>query len=117
MSKSNLVTYVELDWADGRYKFQLRGAEIEELERITDTGFGALYHRVLSGAWRHADIVQTVRLGLIGGGMAPLEAMRLVEFYASSPFAEGEDSPVNVAKAILNAVMLGVGVKQEAKEA
>lgn len=114
---SNLVTYVELDWADGRYKFQLHGAQIEELEKKTDAGFGALYRRVMSGNWRHADIVETIRLALIGGGMSALEAKRKVDFYAEQPFAEGDDSPVSAAMAVLNAVMLGVEPQPEGERA
>lgn len=79
-------------WAffgDAEYPFALTDAMIAELERITDTGVGALYMRTVAMQFSLADVVEIIRLGLIGGDMAPAKAMQLVETYARNrPMSE-----------------------------
>ncbi len=100
---------VELEWADGEFLFALRGAQIEELQRVCgDVGFGVIYQRVMLGAWSFSDIKHTVRLGLIGGGMDPIEARRKVDAYVVPPLVNGPNNPEKLARAILQAAMHGV---------
>jgi hypothetical protein len=100
---------VTLEWADGEYLFALRGKEIEELQAVCKAGFGTVYQRVMQGNWYIADIHNTIRLGLIGGGMGAIEAKRLCENYAVGlPLSAGPNSPLLVAQAILGATMMGV---------
>lgn len=95
---------IELDWADGAYRFALPLAQLEELQRICDAGPLVILTRLRSGLWQLADVHQTIRLGLIGGGMAPVEAMRLVKTYVHDrPWIEN----VLPAQAILSAAVAG----------
>ena len=64
--------------------FTLTDAMILELERLTDCGIGALYHRVIGMQFKAADLTQIIRLGLIGAGMKPETAMTLCDTYASN---------------------------------
>lgn len=76
-------------FADGTYTFTLTDTIIEELQHRTALGVGALFLRMSSSQFRVADIVEVIRLGLIGGGMAPVEAQRLTDAYAKDrPFDE-----------------------------
>lgn len=76
-------------FGDGTYAFTLTDTVIEELQHKTGVGIGALYLRLSTSKFRDADTVEVIRLGLIGGGMAPQDAQRLVETYAKGrPFAE-----------------------------
>lgn len=71
-------------FGDGEKVFALPAEMIIELERKTGVGFGALYQRFMAGQFHFADIMEIVRLGLIGGGTSPAEAMALVDAYAKS---------------------------------
>jgi len=68
-------------FGDGEHTFALTDDMITELERITDLGIGALYQRAALGQFKLADLVETIRLGLIGGGLSPEQAMTLTDTY------------------------------------
>lgn len=100
---------VVLEWADGEFPFALKGAQIEELQRVCgDVGFGVIYQRIMLGAWSIGDIQNTIRLGLIGGGMDPVEAQRKTKAYATPPLVAGPNNPEKLARAIVQAAMHGV---------
>lgn len=69
-------------FGDGEHTFALTDDMITELERSTDLGIGALYLRCVNLQFHIADLVEIIRLGLIGGGAKPEQAMRLTDAYA-----------------------------------
>lgn len=74
---------VELDFGDGTYTFRLGLSEIEELEEKRRQSLFVIA-RGLDPETRKAhlrDIMEVIRLGLIGGGMKPVEALGLVRRY------------------------------------
>jgi hypothetical protein len=76
-------------FGDADHTFSLTDDMIAELERLSGMGIGALYVRAVASQFALADLVQIIRLGLIGAGMAPQEAKRLVDTYAvNRPMAE-----------------------------
>lgn len=99
---------IDLYFADGSYDFALPAPRIDELQKKTGVGIGGLFNRILKGVIRHpvtgqtvldpsqaqfyyADIVETIRQGLIGGGrgevngaevkVTPLLAEQLIRNY------------------------------------
>ncbi len=87
-------------FGDAEHTFKLTPALILELEGVTGAGIGALARRVFRGDFRHVDILATLRLGLIGGGMASEAAARLVETYgANRPLGEAYQVAVGVLEA------------------
>jgi hypothetical protein len=91
-------------FGDGTKTFALPPHLIVELERKTNTGIGTLCLRIPEGHFRHAELVEVIRLALIGGGTSPEEAAALVETYAvNRPLAE----PFTLASKILQAVWTG----------
>lgn len=59
---------IVLPFGDGVYAFRLPfGPLVEELQEKTDAGPLEVYRRLVSGTWRRADVVETIRLGLLGG--------------------------------------------------
>lgn len=101
MSRSAEIT---LDWADGTYPFALKWGQLEELQEKTDAGPYFLLGRLHDGSWRIGDIEHTIRLGLIGGGMAPMAALALVRRYVQArPPLEN----LTTAQAILGAAVMG----------
>jgi hypothetical protein len=89
---------VTIPFADGQYKFRLALGELRELQEKTNAGPLELLKRLHAGTWRVDDPRETIRLGLIGGGMLPTEAMKLVLRYVDArPLTEN----VMTAQAIL----------------
>lgn len=76
-------------FGDAERSFTLTDPMIAELERLTGTGIGGLFLRLTRSDFRLGDLVEIIRLGLIGAGTAPEDAARLVETYARHrPIAE-----------------------------
>lgn len=98
-------------FGDAERTFTLTPELIIELERKTGAGIGALCSRLFARQFRHADITETIRLALIGGGTDPKEAAVLVAAYAGKPLLE----PYALAVAILDALWNG-NAKPEAVE-
>jgi hypothetical protein len=98
---------IDMPWADGFYTFRLGLEQLEELEEKRDASIFAL-HRRLSPQVRDvrtADIVEVLRIGLIGGGMKPVEAMLLVRRYVDErPLDENRDAAYAVVLAALSRV-------------
>lgn len=72
-----------LNWAGGEHPFLLRIGERLALEQACDSGVGAILARLMTAregvfAWFQRDVTETLRLGLIGGGMDRVDAARLV---------------------------------------
>lgn len=91
-------------FGDGERAFALTPVLIEELERTCGAGIGAVAKRLFSGQFRHADMLQTIRLALIGGGEKPEVAASLTHVY-------GACRPINevlpLAVGILEATFFG----------
>lgn len=76
-------------FGDGEHAFALTDPMVIELERLTGAGIGEIYARAIGLRFHAADLAQILRLGLIGGGMAPEQAHRLIATYAvNRPLAE-----------------------------
>lgn len=101
MSRDASVT---LDFGDGTYVFRLAWGQFIELQEKCDAGPLVIMRRFNEGAWRVEDISNVLRLGLIGGGMEPIAALKLVRRYV-------EDRPpmesVLHAQAVLTVGLLG----------
>lgn len=86
-------------FGDGEHAFALPANMILELERATDTGLGDLFRRVTTGSYRFAEIAQTIRLAMIGGGTSAQEADALVRAYVATegnPFIEAQILAVEI---------------------
>jgi len=76
-------------FGDAEHTFCLTDPMIEELERLTGSGIGALFIRLVGNQFHIGDIMSVIRLGLIGAGMDPKRAQELVSTYAANrPFGE-----------------------------
>lgn len=93
---------VVIDFADGSYTFRLTVKQIIELEEKCGAAFAIIHARLWQGLYTANDVVETIRLGLIGGGMDPVKAKQLVERYGV-PFKYS----FPVARAVIGAVMWG----------
>jgi len=95
---------IEQPFADGEYSFRLGWGEIVELQEKVDCGPFALLDRINSGQWLVGDLSETIRLGLIGGGLKPTDAKKLVDRYVTDrPPLEN----LELARAVLLAGLVG----------
>lgn len=94
-----------LDWGDGTYTFCLRIGEARLLQEACNAGPPTVLHRLVNQQYYVDDFRETIRLGLIGGGMSQAEALDKVKrFVDSRPWEESR----LIAAAILSAAMGGV---------
>lgn len=96
-------------FGDAEYSFKLTPPMILELERKTGAGIGGLCRRLFNGEFKHNEIIETIRLALIGGGTAPATAASLVAAYVGNrPLSESYPIAVSVLE------VLWFGRKREA---
>lgn len=69
---------------DNMYDLELTIGQLRELEAKRDVGMGVLLDRLGEGSWRIDDVIETIRLGLIGGGMKNREAYDFVTRHIQS---------------------------------
>jgi len=81
MSRDAAIT---LDWADGSYTFRLAWGELEMLQEATNVGPWVVWQRLHAQTCKIGDISHTIRLGLIGGGKTPAEALALTRQYVEA---------------------------------
>jgi hypothetical protein len=110
MTRSARIT---LAWADGDHPFRLAIGQLQELQDKCGAGPPEILRRLMSQTWHVNDVRETLRLGLIGGGMPPAEALTLVKRYV-----DAEDRPLaeNVLYATLVVQAAIVGVEDESLE-
>lgn len=107
---------VELPFGDGVHNFRLAIGQWREMEELRKLGPRRLYDRVRNGDWFVDDLYHTIRLGLIGGGMASPNAMQLTERYFGDWLkAKGLLSAEGLARAIMVASLVGMETDQVGK--
>lgn len=95
---------VELSWGGGDHQFRLGLGEIEELESAVDMSvfllFAAMSAQIPFAKLKHYS--ETIRIGLVGGGMKPIDAKALTRRYVDErPLAES----VALAEVILRVAL------------
>lgn len=68
-----------LVWDGGEHPFKLGIGELRALQTVTGVGPLFLMGRITGSQWMVDDIIDTVRLGLIGGGMDGMAAKALTD--------------------------------------
>ena len=66
-------------WDGGEHDFVLNIGQLRALQSVTDVGPLFLFGRITGSQWFVDDIIETIRLGLIGGGMDDLTAKKLTD--------------------------------------
>ncbi|MFN3549616.1 MAG: gene transfer agent family protein [Mesorhizobium sp.] len=114
MSRDGSIT---ADFGTGGHRFRLAWGEIVQLQDERDAGPYEIMDRLISGRWRVQDIACIIRLGLVGGGMRPPEAIRLVrEYVEARPPMENHDLALRVlGAALVGAPEEDVGKKSAAE--
>jgi hypothetical protein len=93
-------------WAGGEDQFCLTIGQILDLEIVCRAGIAIIANRLSGGEWGLSDLRETIRLGLIGGGMDPERAMSKVRnFVDTNP--HGLAHSVLVAHEIICSALFG----------
>lgn len=108
------VGSITLVWGNGEDQFCIaKIGELLALEDKCNAGIMTIMHRIQTEAWYVNDIRETIRLGLIGGGMSAEKAMIAVKLHVDGhPLMQS----VLLAHAILAAAIVGVPDDQVGKE-
>lgn len=69
---------VVIEWPGGEHQFQLRLGELSQLQEKTDCGPEFLLRKLQAGQWLAVELREILRLGLIGGGMDHVSALKAV---------------------------------------
>lgn len=69
---------VVLQWPGGEHAFRLPLTQLEVLQQKTDCGPEFLLNKISLGQWAAVELFETIRAGLIGGGMSAADAQKLV---------------------------------------
>lgn len=102
LQNSNRDARITEAFGDATYDFRLAYGQLVMLQEARDTGPMVLFAQLQAGAWRVEDIREIIRCGLIGGGMAPSKAVKMVEMYV-----EGRPPMENYPLAVK---ILGAGI-------
>lgn len=107
MSRSARIT---APFGDGTYTFRLDIGGLEELQEKVGAGPEQIYADIASGQWRVAHLRETIRIGLVRGGMDPMRALAIVSRYAAEGYlADLKPLALNIIAAAL------VGAPEEDK--
>jgi Phage tail tube protein, GTA-gp10 len=91
--------HIDLDFADGKYRFALNIPGIVAIEKKAGIGIGAVAIEVFEGRWHYETVLEVIRQGLICGksglvngmavDLAPIQVNHLLDTYvAATPLRE-----------------------------
>lgn len=80
ISSSRITEFV----GDDYYPCELRIKELRLLQSSLGSGPSAILDRLQNGLWLVDDLIETIRLGLIGGGLPDIKSKLLVDAYVTS---------------------------------
>lgn len=109
-------TVVDAPLCGRRRRFQLRLGEIAELERLAKAGIGEIALRLATHRFTSADIFDTIRLGLAGGGETEAGSSAIVMTLEGQPMAPYVGLAAQIVDACINGVPQDSGVKKAEAE-
>ncbi|MBB4192798.1 gene transfer agent family protein [Rhizobium aethiopicum] len=79
----------QIVWPGGEHSFRLGIGELRAIEQRSDAGCAVVLMRLLSSQFKIDDVIQPIRLGLIGGGMQERDAQKVLDsaLDIASPYA------------------------------
>ncbi|MGY3607674.1 MULTISPECIES: GTA-gp10 family protein [unclassified Bradyrhizobium] len=75
---------VILSFGDGKYRFRLGWGELANVQESCDAGPFVTLERLKTGACRLQEIADVLLWGLIGGGLAPVDASKLIDMFVKA---------------------------------
>lgn len=107
-----MQTSITLAWPDQERVYHLDIPRLRELQDKRSSGPAEIARRILDQTFRVEDVSETLRLGLIGGGLPASQALVLVNRYLDqTPLLESAAAALTV----LGAALRGVETAPEGK--
>jgi len=78
MSKDGSTT---INWPDEERRYRLDLGQLQELQDKCDAGPAQIFNAICDHTWRVQWVRETIRLGLIGGGLDPVRALGVTAKY------------------------------------
>ncbi len=72
-----------ISWPDEERRYRLGIGELIELQDKCDAGPAQIFNAISNHSWRVQWVRETIRLGLIGGGLDPVRALALTAKYVT----------------------------------
>ena len=72
-----------ITWPDQERRYRLGIGELIELQDKCDAGPAQIFNAICNHTWRVQWVRETIRLGLIGGGLDPVRALGLTAKYVT----------------------------------
>lgn len=90
-------------FGDGEKTFALNIEQVRELERKAGVGFGIIVQRAFMAQSSLDEVIDVIRLGLVGGGTSPKDAQALVDAYGTpTPWVERYALATDIIDAVWN---------------
>lgn len=97
------MTAIFRDLGGKQHKFELTLGNIRDLERVAGAGVGAIWNRIISAEFRIDDLRETIKQGLIGGGLSGLDAEAAVRaFVDKAPIKTYYQLAFDIVKSIVD---------------
>ncbi|MBN8956778.1 MAG: gene transfer agent family protein, partial [Rhizobiales bacterium] len=97
-------THVYANFAGRRRKFELTIGAASELEKRCGAGVGEILLRLGSHHFTVDDVVQSIQLGLEGGGTSEAEATALGQRHIKPPLSSHLQLAIDIVAAFINGV-------------
>lgn len=95
----NLSAELTLSWGGQDRDFAFKGKQIEGIEHDCNVGIGRVVLNILSQTdYTFKQLRQTIYWGLIGGGLSPTEAQKLVLLYVDGEPIDKKNDPSSTLK-------------------
>ena len=107
----------ELPFGNDTHIFKIGYGQIKDIQDTTDAGVEFILKSMFDGTWKIEYIRETIRCGLIGGGMSPAEAIRMVKTYVEDTETYPIAGNIPIAASILAAAIYGAEEEDKGKKA
>ena len=96
-------------WAGGEHAFDLKIEHLRALQTKCDAGPEWIMRRLIGPHWLVDDVVETIRLGLIGGGIDQEKARALVDKHLVANPRNLKAAAIVAASVLLDAISTDEG--------
>lgn len=107
---------ISLPFGNDTHVFKLGYGQLKELQDAVDAGPFVIFDSLLKNTWKIEYIRETIRCGLVGGGMSGIDAIRMVKTYVEDVESYPLQPNVLIAAAILNAALIGAAEENVGKK-
>ena len=107
---------ISLEFGNDTHVFKLGYGQLKELQDSVNAGPLYILESFFNKTWQLEYVRETIRCGLIGGGMSATDAIRMVKTYVEDVESYPVITNVEPAIAILSAALFGAPEEDDGKK-